>query len=256
MWRNIDQEGRAIKVTKLPPGTSEEQISLFFENRKKSGGGEVEKVEYDEVTNSAVVWFKDVEVISSVLQKAPLLFNKKQIGVEQVRIYEVNVNKKGAEKVSGPLCTIEVRGMRETTSIDSVELYFDNKRKSGGGDLVEIKGEVEDGVLYVTFEDEETVRRVLQREHRVDGATLQVKLYQPPKPVPMYQDRVLIKGFNPETSEDGLINFLEAKSGEDVKDVVYGQMEGTAIIVIFEELKGAVPSSEFYNTLIQISVPE
>ncbi|XP_062593153.1 protein mono-ADP-ribosyltransferase PARP14-like, partial [Saccostrea cucullata] len=229
------QEGGAIKVTRLPPGTSEEQISLFFENHRKSGGGEVEKVEYDEDSNCAVVWFKDADVVSSVLQKAPLLFNKKQIGVEQVRMDGKKVEKE-AEENTGPLCTIEVRGMKETTSIDSVELYFDNKRKSGGGGVDEVKGEVEDGVLYVTFEDEETVDRVLQREHRVDGATLQVKLYQPPKPVPMYQDRVLIKGFNPETSKDGIINFLEAKSGEDVKDVVYGQEEGTAM-VIFEELK-------------------
>ncbi|XP_061194415.1 protein mono-ADP-ribosyltransferase PARP14-like isoform X2 [Saccostrea echinata] len=230
-----DQEGGAIKVTKLPPGTSEEQISLFFENRRKSGGGDVEKVEYDEDSNSAVVWFKDVDVVSSVLQKAPLLFNKKQIGVEQVRMDGKKVEKE-AEENTGPLCTIEVRGMKETTSIDSVELYFDNKRKSGGGGVDEVKGEVEDGVLYVTFEDEDTVERVLQRGHKVDGATLQVKLYQPPKPVPMYQDRVLIKGFNPETSKDGLINFLEAKSGEDVKDVVYGQEEGTAMVT-FEELK-------------------
>ncbi|XP_062619962.1 uncharacterized protein LOC134281522 [Saccostrea cucullata] len=228
-----DQEGGAIKVTRLPPGTSEEQIILFFENRRKIGGGEVEKVEYDEDSNCAVVWFKDSDVVSSVLQKAPLLFNKKQIYVEQGKMDGKKVEKE-AEENTGTLCTIEVRGMKETTSIDSVELYFDNKRKSGGGGVEEVKGEVEDGVLYVTFEDEKIVERVLQQEHRVDGATLQVKIYQPPKPVPMYQDRVLIKGFNPETTKEGLVNFLEAKSRDDVKDVIYGQEQGTAIVSFWE----------------------
>ena len=55
------EEAGAIKVTKLPPGTSEEAITLFFENRKKSGGGDVEKVEYDEANHSAVVWFTEAE---------------------------------------------------------------------------------------------------------------------------------------------------------------------------------------------------
>ena len=55
------EEAGAIKVTKLPPGTTEEAITLFFENSKRSGGGEVEKVEYDEANHSAVVWFREVE---------------------------------------------------------------------------------------------------------------------------------------------------------------------------------------------------
>ena len=55
------EEAGAIKVTKLPPGTTEEAITLFFENHKKSGGGEVEKVEFDEIDQSAVIWFKEAE---------------------------------------------------------------------------------------------------------------------------------------------------------------------------------------------------
>lgn len=56
-----EDRGGALKVTKLPRGTSEEQILRFFENRKKSGGGDVENVDYDEAAGSAVVWFKDAD---------------------------------------------------------------------------------------------------------------------------------------------------------------------------------------------------
>ena len=82
------------------------------------------------------------------------------------------------------------------------------------------------------------VERVLhQGTHKLDGATLQVKLYEPPKPIPMYPNRVLIKNLNPETSKDGIINYLEAKTGHDVTDVAFGQEEGT-VLVTFEELTG------------------
>lgn len=64
-----------------------------------------------------------------------------------------------------------------------------------------------------------------------------VKQYQPPKPIPIYPNKVLIKGLNLETSEDGIRNYLEAKSGEDVIDIKYGQEEGT-VLVTFDELKG------------------
>lgn len=108
-------------------------------------------------------------VVSSVLQKAPLLFNKKQIHVEEVRMDGEKMEKEGdgeaEDEAAGPRCTIEVRGMKESTSKDSVELYFDNKRKSGGGEVEEVKGEVEDGVLYVTFENEESKWRFSTRRY-------------------------------------------------------------------------------------------
>ncbi|XP_078312815.1 protein mono-ADP-ribosyltransferase PARP14-like [Crassostrea virginica] len=222
------EEAGAIKVTKLPPGTTEEAITSFFENRKKSGGGEVEKVEYDEANHSAVVWFTEAEAVSRVLQKVPLLLNKKQIYVEGVCSDGQRLEKE-EEKDRGPLCTIEVSGMKDTTSKDSVEFYFENKR-SGGGAVEEVKGEMDDGVLLVTFVDEKTVERVLQRTHKLEGATLQVKRYEPPKPIPMYPNKVLIKNVNPETTVEEITNFLEAKTKEEVRDVAFRQEEGIALV--------------------------
>ena len=90
-----------------------------------------------------------------VLQKVPLLFNKKHIHVEEVCLDEQRVEKEEEEDSQGPLCKIEVRGMKDTTSKDSVEFYFETKR-SGGGEVEEVKGEVEDGVLLVTFFNEKS----------------------------------------------------------------------------------------------------
>ena len=81
------------------------------------------------------------------------------------------------------------------------------------------------------------VERVLQRKHKLDGATLQVKRYEPHKSIPMYPNRVLILNLNPETTKDGIINYLEAKTGDEVIDVAFGQEEGT-VLVTFEEVTG------------------
>ena len=52
-------EVSTILVTNLPPNVTDQQIELFFENSKKSGGGEVQRVEYEKKARSAMVTFKD-----------------------------------------------------------------------------------------------------------------------------------------------------------------------------------------------------
>lgn len=50
-----------LKVTKLPSKTTEDGLRFFFENTRKSGGGDVDDVEYDEDTASAIITFIEDE---------------------------------------------------------------------------------------------------------------------------------------------------------------------------------------------------
>ena len=88
------------------------------------------------------------------------------------------------------------------------------------------------------------VERVLQRTHKLEGATLQVKRYEPPKPIPMYPNKVLIKNVNPETTVEEITNFLEAKTKEEVRDVAFRQEEGIALVT-FEKLSGMISCSYY-----------
>jgi len=84
------------------------------------------------------------------------------------------------------------------------------------------------------------LKRILQRKHKVDDTELQVEKYippPPPKPRPLYDDKVLIKGINPDTRTDVLINFLEAVSGISSCEILYGEEEGV-VLVTFEEPPG------------------
>ena len=74
--------------------------------------------------------------------------------MEEVRLDGQKVEKEEKD-FQGSLCTIEVRGMKETTSKDSVELYFESKR-SGGGEVEEVNGEVEEGLMLITFAKKES----------------------------------------------------------------------------------------------------
>ncbi|XP_052088524.1 protein mono-ADP-ribosyltransferase PARP14-like isoform X2 [Mytilus californianus] len=227
-----------LKVTKLPPTTTQDSLTYFFENTRKFGGGDVEDVEYDEDTASAIITFEEAEAVDIVLQKMPIMFNNKVIEVEAHNVnveepmdtteeYESNLS----TSEPAPTCTIEVRGMTDRTTQDTIMYYFESK-KGANADVENIEY-IEDKDMYlVTFEDEEAVDRTLQKNHTVDGSKLQVKKHIPPK---RYQNKALVKGFNTKTTEDGIINFLEARTKFDVEGVDFGDEDSGKAIVTFCE---------------------
>ena len=79
------------------------------------------------------------------------------------------------------------------------------------------------------------MEKVLQKNHTVDGAKLQVKKHVPPK---RYPNKALIKGFSTKTTKDGIINFLEARTKQDVEEVDFGDEDSGKAIVTFAESIG------------------
>lgn len=49
--------------------------------------------------------------------------------------------------------TIEVAGLAASTTPDSISNYFENKRRSGGGEVETVNLRREEGVAFVTFKD-------------------------------------------------------------------------------------------------------
>ena len=49
--------------------------------------------------------------------------------------------------------TIEVRGINTSTTDDGIELFFESKRRSGGGPVEKVTRYTHNDVTYVTFED-------------------------------------------------------------------------------------------------------
>ena len=52
-------DGKTIEVCGLEPSTSHDGILLFFENNRRSGGGEIDKVQRDMDKTVALITFKN-----------------------------------------------------------------------------------------------------------------------------------------------------------------------------------------------------
>ncbi|XP_061194487.1 protein mono-ADP-ribosyltransferase PARP14-like [Saccostrea echinata] len=233
---DINTEVAMIKVTSIPPGTSEDSLLFFFENRRKSGGGSITDIEYDPDTQSAVITFEESAAVKRVLGKMPILFSGVQIGVEEFRP-NLEVDSPVEEQIVESENVLEVRGVSERTTTDTVEMYFENTRRSGGGDIKNM--EEKEGVFYIVFEDESVIENVLRKRHKIDGTAIQVCRYvppPPPKPVPMYPNKVFIKNISEKTTKDGLENFLEAKTSITPTSIEYGEIEGAALVTFEEDL--------------------
>ncbi|VDI33877.1 Hypothetical predicted protein [Mytilus galloprovincialis] len=229
-----------LKVTRLPPTTTQDSLQYFFEDTRKFGGGDVEDVEYDEDTASAYITFEEDEAVKIVLKKIPILFNEKTIEVsahtvnedESLDIIEEYESNSSTSEPS-PTCTIEVRRMTDRTTQDTIMYYFESK-KGANADVKTIEY-IEDTDMYlITFQDEVAVERVLQKSHTVDGNNLQVKKHIPPK---RYPNKALVKSFNPKTTEDDIINFLEARTTFLVEDIDFGEEDtGNAIVTFYDPI--------------------
>lgn len=58
-------------------------------------------------------------------------------------------------RASQELTTVSVRGMSTSTSTDTLLNYFENNRRSGGGDVVEVTLDSKTETFFVTFENPE-----------------------------------------------------------------------------------------------------
>lgn len=98
---------------------------------------------------------------------------------------------------------VEVLGLPEGVDDELLSLYFENKRRSGGGPLLSVE-KIDDRALLV-FEDAETAARVLSKEHHVvHNVELSVR-----KPASKDPCRYLLKGINPSTSTDMIELYVE-----------------------------------------------
>ncbi|XP_062604640.1 protein mono-ADP-ribosyltransferase PARP14-like [Saccostrea cucullata] len=133
--------------------------------------------------------------------------------------------------------TVRVR-LSKPMSQDAIENYFENTRKSGGGDIQFIKIMMEEDEQIVealiTFRQSSDAKSCLERRHTIIGQTLTVEKYDENDPEMWEMNKVLVTNLHPETTDDTLMNFLEPAAGVDPIEVVRGSKSET-VIVLFDE---------------------
>ncbi|XP_078587227.1 protein mono-ADP-ribosyltransferase PARP14-like [Branchiostoma floridae x Branchiostoma japonicum] len=158
----IDQ--RRVFLTGLPKDTDAETVTMYMEARARS---EVQSVEFGREPGTVLVSFEeamqDMETVIRKCQGKPL---------------------RGATLSAVPVFMtdwIVVTNLPEqaTTHKDTVSLYFESKRRSGGGDVSDVKLIPEEKMAYVQFEDYQSVSNVIKREHKLQQTAVQVQPFYP-----------------------------------------------------------------------------
>ncbi|CAC5392514.1 Protein mono-ADP-ribosyltransferase PARP15 [Mytilus coruscus] len=253
---------KMLKVSKIPKTSTEDTLVFFFENTRKFGGGDIESITYDKRSSTAIITFEEDDGVEKVLNKVPIIFGKTILEVEayipekslQNESTEEDCSSRESDFEAETVCTIEVSGMKKTTTEDTVMYYFES-RKGANDDVKNIEF-VEDKNMYlVTFENEEAVNTAMAKKHIIDGADLRVKKYVPPK---RYPNKVLVSGLGENISADDLMIFLEAKTKIDVQTVEMGEKESGKAIVTFEksigieEIQASVKNKSFKDNHIKV----
>ncbi|XP_065925390.1 protein mono-ADP-ribosyltransferase PARP14 isoform X4 [Magallana gigas] len=211
---NIPQTGEIIPMP-------EPQLPVV----PKEAEGEIPVAKTEEVES---------ETKSTNLLASPQRRKKKQ-SVTPKQEDQIDDEPTGSE---GTFDTIRVR-LKQPLTQDTLENYFENTRKSGGGDidsLTIIKGtEMEVEEVLITFSESKDAMNCLQQQHIIDKKILNVQKYDPNDPSLWEMDKALVTGLNPVTTEDTLMNFLEPAAGVELRDLVRGAQEDVAIVVFAEK---------------------
>lgn len=200
----IDQEKRVVYVTFTEP-----EVAEAVANRKHKLGGQPIQVQLyvppkSKPTYPEKLLFQDVaecttkDCLAMYLERITRLEPKDILygdepGVvlvtfpeqpdfakvqDQCREKKLEKRQLSVSKVPISTCLL-VEGLAPTTTEDTVTMYFENSRRSGGGPVekVEITQDKDMCRGFVYFEDHEVLGQVLEKSHKIDGKTLHVKCY-------------------------------------------------------------------------------
>ncbi|XP_072026034.1 protein mono-ADP-ribosyltransferase PARP14-like [Amphiura filiformis] len=245
-----DEDADPIVQVSNSEGISEEMLTMYFENKRRSGGGDVVAVDVDPENEGIILLqFRHSKDALAVLNKRNhLLMGKTLIVVprkkkkprperpvdstslflagiagdvnnELLLLYLENCTQKEEdptviygekpgtamvtypseiESLEGVIKKIQkkklkgqavsascvylsdcvlVTNLKPDTSLDNIELYFENERRSGGGDVREVKFNSDENQAIVYFEDYRVVNRVIQRKHSLSKTSVTVSKY-------------------------------------------------------------------------------
>ncbi|CAF1313456.1 unnamed protein product [Rotaria magnacalcarata] len=160
--RSNDVDLRRLILLNLPIDLIREYLELYLEHL--SGEAEIERIEYSNLEDTTVmVTFKTDLDLTEVRRRHA---GRPKLNDSEISIIEVT-----------PPATVMIRNLPSDISRDVLELYFSNRRRSNGGQVIDVTLYDEHQHALVTFADHKDVRRVIKHEHLIHGHRLDVRIY-------------------------------------------------------------------------------
>ncbi|XP_029370763.1 protein mono-ADP-ribosyltransferase PARP10 isoform X2 [Echeneis naucrates] len=202
-------EERTVEVLALPEYVDDELLSLYFENKRRSGGGSLLSLERK--GDRAILVFEDTEAAAQVLSKAQHVLHN----------VELTVRKPPSKDHSRLLLS----GIKPDTNTELIELYVENMMELNVTDYTLYPSPGREFILIhlskpLSKDFQELNAKVSKRT--LDGAMVRLEEIE-------QTDSVLVENLHPGTTPDILTLYFESKRGGDqkVKDVKM-LSEGTA----------------------------
>ncbi|MGH0138835.1 UNVERIFIED_CONTAM: hypothetical protein FKN15_045566 [Acipenser sinensis] len=195
-------EGRTVEVSGIPNEVEDEFLGLFFENKRRSGGGALASLRRQ--GSCAVLIFEDAEVAKRVLSKGTHVLHNAKLTVRKP-------TPKDPRKVL-------LRGMNASTAKEMVEVFVENVTKLDSTGYLMYSSPRRDVVLVHFHKplSEQEFRRLADKVRRrlLDGARIEAEQIE-------RTDSVIVEDLHSTTTEDMLALYFENKrgGGEEVRDV-------------------------------------
>ncbi|RMC18752.1 hypothetical protein DUI87_04648 [Hirundo rustica rustica] len=159
-----------------PPPALRKKLHCYFQSQKRSGGGECElRTGTGTGSGHILVCFARPEVNEPQVS-LPICQHKETPVCTQQEKTE-SCEKLEAEKATSKNSAVVVTtAFGEEIEDEILEMYFENKRKSGGGTIESYVKK--DQQVIITFQDEQDAQEVLQRKHHLNKIDLVVKPWQ------------------------------------------------------------------------------
>ncbi|KAM3596856.1 uncharacterized protein V6R79_021806 [Siganus canaliculatus] len=192
-------EKRTVEVLALPPAVDEELLYLYFENKRRSGGGPLESVE--KKGDRAILVFETAQVAAQVLSKGHHVLHNVELSVRK--------------PASKDPCRLLLQGINPNTCTEMIELYVENMldvqdytlHPSPGRDLILIH------VSQPFSKDFKTLCTKISKR-TLDGARVSLEQID-------QTDSVFVENLAPGTAPDHLMLYFESQAGgnQKVKEV-------------------------------------
>ncbi|XP_077991348.1 uncharacterized protein LOC144445610 [Glandiceps talaboti] len=232
---------RILEVTGFKPETSLDTLEMYFESKKWSGGGAIEDIKRTS-HGSVKITYEKSEDTQRVLSRQNHTLDGQTLVVKQGHTKKEEIttedNFEDGDDVAN--CTIEVHGFQDKVSIETLEMYFESKKRSGGGPIAETQKKSGD-ILMITYENSEDAERVLKRGRHVIGGNqlaVNVPAIEKTKPkTPQDKRSFLLKGLAEGTTTEKLELYLENRTNIDEEPkLLFSQDRGTVMVRYTDEI--------------------
>ncbi|XP_060564912.1 uncharacterized protein LOC132724117 [Ruditapes philippinarum] len=194
---------KSIRITNVPYEIDKDTLEMVFEDAETFGGNiRVVDVKLDPKSSSAIIQFEEADDVERILQK-------KQVDIEGQTVHIEPIEDGNLEEP----CTVVVAGPTDLLTEDnikSLKMYFNNKRRSGGEDVIGCCVR-KPGSVEVTFKSSKVAKHVAERNnHMFKSSRIDVKLMENKSDIlsPDKSNKLLFSGVD-KAIKDILVLYLE-----------------------------------------------